>query len=559
MSSFSDLPFELVEHILSYCRQAELYSLACTSRTLYTLAGPFLYSNVDLQIRPSYVPRIDTFFFNIATNTGRAKQVTSLRVGLSPLEGVKDGPRSLPGLPDAQKEKLRQIANRLISSEEWTLRYDSLLQDNLEVGYYGSFATLIVCALPSLRRLEISDHENSTVGPLLKVLRAASHDPILDSPLYTRLSSIEEISYSIDSDTGAQYSNDFSVVDLSTGFSLPGVRKIEFFIPHRNTGRLFGPRSRARNLITPLSATANNNITSVTILRTTCISQMLRDLLLRTPQIVSLTCDMWYDHRRTPPDNPVNVESPWINLGKWTDDLKLVKSTLQKLVLSVEYCDMTSAFYQQPAAREQFMGYLDLTELGRLHYLEVPVPFITGDPNFSIATTYSPCLPPNIRHLCLRTDMSQAQFAFPLDRSQELSFGESYKKKSYENGARMDLSYIFQASQFLLDSTLHLESISVWQPADLSLSWFEGQVIDLATACENKSVMGKMMYPQMFRLKNKEHWNLVKEVTLFDPATPERGRSEQFLRGERSCGIPLGLATQYHLRKFKEGQVQTDM
>jgi hypothetical protein len=369
------------------------------------------------------------------------------------------------------------------------------------------------------------------------------------TPLMEHLSSIEEIVQSFDNDTGIGHPGRLCRVLLSAVYRLPGLRKLEFFVPSSEFTYLLPPPrilARRRHLHAPGSITPTL-ITNVTIRHTEYSFRWLEEILKATPHLVSLTCDIW------------NVRSElWVE--SFNSGLRLVKDTLQTLTVSVEDCDPANEFYDQPERNGS--RPLDLSDFSRLHTLEIPVPLITGDDGFSIVNlntkgNIARNLPPNLRHLSLRTDMSKAQFIYPTKKTEELTFEKSSEEAHYLMGAKMDLSSIFQTTLLLLDHAVGLQSITVWQPPDPSLNWFEGHLKDLETTCRNKMILGRMIYPQIIRLRHQKHWNLVKEMTLFDPAMPDRGRSEQYARGERTGGVLLGLATQYHLSRFLDGQVES--
>jgi hypothetical protein len=226
--------------------------------------------------------------------------------------------------------------------------------------------------------------------------------------------------------------------------------------------------------------------------------------------------------------------------------------------LSIEICDQGEFPFQQPRVGEKLFGYLDLTRHTNLYTLEVPVPFLTGDVDFSITTEIYPLLPSNLRHLSLRTDMAHAQHRFRFDTSRldrALTFQESQDEALQELNARMDVSYLFHAAMILLDFAPNLDTISVWQPADPSLSWFDGQIEDFAQACRNKSIKALVVYPMILRWKKQEHWNLVKEVTVYNPSRPQSGHHEVLYRGQRG-DIPLGLASQYHSHALRSHQLR---
>jgi hypothetical protein len=205
----------------------------------------------------------------------------------------------------------------------------------------------------------------------------------------------------------------------------------------------------------------------------------------------------------------------------------------------------------------------------------VPFPFLTGDVDFSITKEIYPLLPPNLQHLVLRPDLSHAHLPFPLDESilpHGLTFAESKDMAQYRMNARMDVSYMFQAALSLLDfatttstSPTSFRSLSVWQPADPSLSWFDGQIQDFATTCRNKNVTGRLLEPMLLRWKNgAEHWDLVREITLFESGSEEEERlsetrsnvvRERFWRGEGRLGQVLGLGCQFHVDALCKGRV----
>jgi hypothetical protein len=98
MASISELAIELVEEIISYLDQPSLYALSQVSQSSYFIVLPALYRHVDLLIPPGKrIPQIDKFVVNILERPSLASYVRSLRIGLQPGEGVRDGQRFLPG------------------------------------------------------------------------------------------------------------------------------------------------------------------------------------------------------------------------------------------------------------------------------------------------------------------------------------------------------------------------------------------------------------------------------------------------------------------------------
>jgi hypothetical protein len=247
-----------------------------------------------------------------------------------------------------------------------------------------------------------------------------------------------------------------------------------------------------------------------------------------------------------------------IDLDAWNSSLRVVKETLTSLTFAVEFCDTDAYSFNQPQIGDDLYSYLNLTDFYRLTSLEVPIPFLTGDVEFSLTTDIYPLLPPNLQHLSLRSDMSHAQFSYQLETSVlaiDLTFAESQAQARSAMDARMAMAYMFHATLKLLDHAPKLERITVWQPADPSLSWFPGQIEDLAATCRNKSLAGSLVFPMLLLWKEAEHWNLVKEVLVFDPLHPELKHHESLYREQRA-GIPLGLATQYHLHALQSHRVR---
>lgn len=543
-ASFRHLPVELAEHILSYCCQSELYAISCVSKTLYKIAIPFLYRHVDVRIKNKERIRIDNFYFNIAQDPSLVKYVRSLHIGSMP--GYEYGIKpSFRRLPKAQEQMYAQAVRNIRQSERWLHRED-LLKDETEHSYnYRSFAVLVLYILPALRRLELFEFiEPITQHPLAKILSVigrnhASRASIQSEWLSSRLTSIQEIIYNFDGNSGLQSSTDWGRLQIDAIFYLPGIRKLELYV--------FRAFSFAMNYQSPTS------ITSLTLRRLNHVSQILHPILSRTPQLQCLTCDLCYGPNRGLQNGLTTQQS--LNLDDLNDALYLVKDTIRILALSVECYDETKAYYEPLTTQPEFRGSLDLVEFLRLHTLEAPVPFITGDYNFSIVASLGFRLPPSIRHLALRTDITALQFIFPQQRIHQLSLDTATQKAKFELSARMDMAYLFKTTHFFLDQLTQLESISIWQPADPSLSWCDSQLKDFAIACKNKSITGKMIYPQIYRQRSPKHWNVVKEMTLFDPYHSSESRFEQVFRGERSGTIPLGLATFYQLSKFSKGEV----
>jgi hypothetical protein len=238
--------------------------------------------------------------------------------------------------------------------------------------------------------------------------------------------------------------------------------------------------------------------------------------------------------------------------------LKRIKTTLTTLVLSVEFYNGEEYYFKQPEIRKHVTGHLDLREFTTLQKLEVPIPFITGNPDFWFDLDFEPHLPPGLHHLTLRLDMSRAQLAYPFDTSvllKEPSLDDSQREINYLAGARMDMTCIFEISVYLIGRLHNITSISVWQPSDPTLTWFQPQMDEFISGCRNKSITAKVIYPQIFRRCASVHWDLVEEVTLYSPSYPCSGPFGQLFRSERD-GIPLGLATQYHLRESNKLRIR---
>jgi hypothetical protein len=446
-------------------------------------------------------------------------------------------------LSKAQEQLYVQAMENIRKSERWFYR-DGLLENGVEPDCsYRSFAVLVLYILPSLHRLELLDFADQTQKPLASILRVIGKSQAsgasIQSEWLSRLKSIREVIFNFDRNSGNQISDIWSGLQMDAMFYLPGTRRLDFFV--------------FRALTFDMTYRSPTSITRLTLRRLSNVSQILQPILSKTPHLQSLACDLCY-WPNMPLQTAINNQES-LSLDDLSDALYFVKDTLQILALSMECCDETKAFYEPLTIRPEFRGSLNLVPFSQLHTLEAPVPFITGDYDFSIVASLTIRLPLSIRHLALRTDMTGSQFIFPQQRTQELTFETAMLKAKFETSAQMDLAYMFMTTHFFLDQLTKLESISIWQPADPSLGWCDSQLKDFAVACKNKSIMGKIIYPQIYRQRSSEHWDLVKEVTLFNPCNPDQNRFEQVFRGERSGSIPLGFGTIYQLHKFRKGEV----
>ncbi|KAF2640564.1 hypothetical protein P280DRAFT_321887 [Massarina eburnea CBS 473.64] len=585
MPSITELSIELVEQIISYLDQPALYALSQASKSSYAITLPVLYRHVDLLIPPGHrIPRIDKFLFNILDRPQIANYVRTLRVGLSPASRVSDGQRFLPGENDVERLGFKRAMD--LFDGDPLLFNGNDLREALRARDYGAYAALLLLIIPTLCRLEIHDHRNETLRPFHSVLEYMSNrnrfrkdapppknlaDGLLfgsksdwhkfdcDSVTHraVRFTAIEEISLNCDSKTGHQHDLDLSHIKVWQAWNLSGIRRVEFMITHKSDRTVWEQMHwRLNRLSGPLNAMKSTTLTNLVIRHSSRITGCLRNMFAGTQQLRSLTCELWHDVSQKE-----GGDVPEFSLNEWSNALGLVQRTLETLVLSVEFCDSSQFFFKQPREAGHITDSLNLEGLEKLTTLECPVPFISGDYTFLIINPIEPRLPPSLRHLTLRTDISSAQFPYPFDTSilpEGLSYSDAREEVKYLMSARMDVTYLASASLFLVDQLGHLASISVWQPPDPKLDWFDSQLDDLATTCKNKGIAAKVLYPMAMRWRSTSHWNLAKEVTLFDPQYPENKPSPRMFRGERS-GVPLGLATQYHLGEFKKRHIRRSL
>lgn len=556
MAAFAQLPTELVEFIASYLAQHDLYAMSRVNKSLSTLVGPYLYQHVDLVIRSGErMPRIDRFCQNILDDPRRAARIETLRLGPSSEEGVKEGQRWLPRDKCFDDEAMYAKALAALDDEPLITSGD-YLRDAILQREYSAYAVLIVLTANALQQLHISDFKYSTMDRLHTALRNLDaerpwNERHASLALLERLSRIKAVSCNVDK-AGLPFSDEKGQVYLDQVLNLPGLEKLEFSVTDtqammiRAVNPLLAHRP-TRSLSTRVQPTA---LTKMIVRHSTSSALAVRSLLGCTPQLSSFTWDIAYDcHDRN--------EAPerWIDLDSWNASLATVSKTLEVLVFAAEYFDSGKFSFEQPKIGDRQFGYLDLTGFERLHTLEVPIPFLTGDVDFSITADIYPLLPPYLRHLSLRVDLSLAQLSYKLDTSilsNGLTLQQSQAEARCAMSARMDLSYLYYATITILDHAPALESICVWQPADPSLAWFDGQVADFATTCSNKSVIGILLYPMLLRWKKPEHRDLVMEVRF---ETDRADGIERLCRGERA-GIPLGLASQFHLRALRSHLVQ---
>ena len=418
---------------------------------------------------------------------------------------------------------------------------------------YSAYAALILLMLPSLRHLHVSDYKSATFDHLHTMLRNLDPGTIWNrrfasEALVSRLSSIKRLSLLFDSKSGVAYrKNDYFAPDHF--LNIPCTEILEISVSgarrHLNIGI-----PRTLPLVQRVRPT---NITTLVFRHSGAFTESLLSILECTPKLRSFTYEFYFER-----DEMADQTWHLVNLASWSDILRSLEATLEVLVFSIEYCDKSAYFFNQPRIGDKLYGYLDLTNFSQLHTLEVPFPFLTGDVEFSIGTEVYPLFPPNLRHLTLRPDLSHAQHPFPFDLSilsTGLTFEESKLEVQCLMNARMDVSYMYQTSLTVLDLAPTLESISIWQPADPSLAWFDSQVEDFATTCRNKHITGKILTPMLLTRKKAADWDLLKENTLFDKNAPEFGTVKKFWREEWE-GRPVGLASQYHLHALRSHHVK---
>ncbi|XP_014562001.1 hypothetical protein COCVIDRAFT_85531 [Bipolaris victoriae FI3] len=545
MASFSSLPNELLEQITSRLSQHDTSSFCRLNSHLHTLATPFLYRHVDLFVPPSNrLPRIDHFCLNILKDCKKASNVKSIRLGVSSGQSVTQGQRHLPHDSSFDHVYLLQKAMDIWSSETMFSTHH-LLKEALESREYSAYAALIILVLPSLQHLHVTDCKSTTYDYLQALPDTLAPEPLgaprfLAQSLVRRLSSITHTSLVVDQTSGIAYRDPKTYLGAEHFLNLPNIQSLELSVRgglrHQSTLRTNVP------LIQRIRPT---NITTLVFRHSGAFIASTRSLFQCFPRLRSLTYDFTFDGS--------SMTDPVVDLAAWCDVLQAFQSTLETLVFSIEYCDKVAWFYSQPRILMVLHGHLDMTHFPKLHTLEVPLPFLTGDPEFTIETQVTHLLPPNLRHLTLRTDLSHAQHAHSFDTSMlpnGLSVKSSQRMAHYLMLAQRDVSVIYQTSLTLLDQATTLESLSVWQPADPSLAWLDTQVDDFATTCRNKNITGKILIPMLLRWKNAAHWDLMQEKTVFDRAAPGLGPQTRFWRKEWE-GKPLGLATQYLLHALE--------
>lgn len=558
MATFSDLPAELVEYIAFYLAQRDLYTLSQINKGLNLLVVPSLYRHVDLIIQPGErMPRIDRFCLNVLKDPRRAALIEKLSLGPSSEKGVKEGQRWLPRDRRFDDEAMYKLAMTTFDEEPLIMGED-YLRDAIMLREYAAYATLLVLVLPALQQLDVADFTYSTMDRLYTMLRSldAKRARIQRQPataLMERLARIKTASCNVDRRSGLPHPDQKGRIYLDSVLNLPGLEALEFSVSDTQAemNRAVNPGGmmhRPGRLL--VSKVRTTNITRLVIRHSTSCALSVRPLLACAPQLTSFTWDIAYDcnGRQEPPER-------WIDLDAWTTSLSVSRHTLQTLVFAVEYFDSSKFAFEQPTIGSRQYGFLDLTGFDHLHVLEVPISFLTGDVDFSITADIYPLLPPRLRHLSLRLDLTHAQPSYELDTSiltEGLDKLQSLAEAKYVMNARMDLSYAYHATLALLDHAPTLENLSVWQPADPSISWFDGQISDFATTCSNKSVVGALLFPMLLRWKHAEHRDLVREVK-FGPSQTER--VERLCRCERA-GISLGLASQYHLLALRSRLVR---
>lgn len=280
----------------------------------------------------------------------------------------------------------------------------------------------------------------------------------------------------------------------------------------------------------------------------------MNSLLMGFPRLRSLTLESCCDLGLEPGFNSA-LDFGYYTLKQMDFLLSAAKDTLEVLVLAVEYFDSKKADFDQPRSGFQTREQLDLTEFGRLHTVEIPYSFLTGTVDISSMCRSTPKLPSTLRRLALRTDLSSAQFILqtPMNATSQLAVPQHPRVSSMWKMASIVMFSMFQTIMAFIDKLPQLECLEVWQPELESLKWHDSQFRDLVTSCSNNSITVRILYPQTLRQKNAACWDSVREVTLFDPLHLGQGSQEMMWQGERR-GVPLGLATQYHINALKTGE-----
>jgi hypothetical protein len=460
MAGFSFLPEELAEHITSCLDQAGLYNVCQLNKTFHRIALPFLYRHVDLRVPPDKkLPRIDRFCFTVVNDVHLANCVRTLQIGFLPDQESKRLHSRLPS--DASFDD-RAMSTRVTDAlgneplmwiEGTRVSLQTAIKQPILRREYGAYATIILLMLPNLQEVNFTDRPPRVLAPFFSIFQLIS-SPIFqnrDLPLKAlcdRLSSIKTVSYNFNQTSGVQYSGDQRRVDLDSVLNLPSIRKLEFSVNE----------VQAASIVSELTRNIRASTITVLVIRhSTPVLHCILQLLACTPQLESLTYDIFRDKHK-------NEEAParWIDLDEWNTALRIVKNTLTSLALAVEYCDTSSVPSDQPRIGQKIYGYLDLTKHHRLISLEIPIPFLTGDVEFSITADVYTLLPPHLQNLSLRPDMSYAQFSYQKDPSvlsRDITRAEATAEARFGMSARMDNSYMFYATLKLLDCAPKLKTI----------------------------------------------------------------------------------------------------
>ncbi|KAE8825548.1 hypothetical protein PTNB73_08546 [Pyrenophora teres f. teres] len=514
MASFSALAAELLEYIVAYLPQRDIYAICQLDKYFHALAVPFLYCSVDLSISSNgRLPRIDRFCQNIINDRRKAKRVHTIRMGKSPGQAAGDGETSLPRDESFDDQLIFQKAMAILN-DPILERATQGLQEAVENRQYAAYAALVLLLIPCLHRLEVAGHKfsparylYSTVSEVVQIPPGTSEEVLrhVAQSIFGRFSTIKEVSIHFDRKSGVAYSSSQEDQQKSLWilWNFTCVEKLEFSHDEFGLTSLWetAPHmSRHPNLdVAHLKGLVPGARFTTVVLRHSSGWMNGRSgmgyLLKYAAGAPSLTCDYFFDNEKQETRSTVISfqEAYFWDLKLWNMELRVAKEYLEVLVISAEYCDRRFHYFNQPRFEEKMHSAegLKLSRLTRLHTLEVPLPFLTGDIDFSISKLLDPSLPPSLRHLILRPDLSHAQYPFPSDVSElftVLTVEELKLEAAYMERARMDVLYMFETSLALLDQIEDLESFSVWQPGHEGLQWSDDQMEEFATACRDKDV-----------------------------------------------------------------------
>lgn len=338
MSAFLSCPTELLDSILENVSTRDLVAVSLTSKRLYTLATPLLYSQIDFYINRdclSPLLRLSRSIFH-KPELGTYVKSVRLRDGEQKIQDLHRGswrhqdhtPIASPEHPTAE-DGMNEFVSFVSSSG---LSYADLWIEKLREGDLNAFVALLLSKLPNLTNFRVG---YAVVLPYLEATKSERVKPktagenqflgkIFQSAVFDRsdhglprFEHLEHISFPGPMDTDPGRNPDFcNPQDLMALLSLPSIQSVKGWSLNPSTLPFSWP-------------SAPPELTRLTSLSLSYVHvDFLAQILERTHALKRLNWEWKY----IPDIDPLNSDT--IDLDRFVEALKHVQDTLDDLTIS---------------------------------------------------------------------------------------------------------------------------------------------------------------------------------------------------------------------------------